>query len=63
VLAQSEDIVPIPGTKRQKYLVENVHAIEVKLSRDDLAALDALAPKGAAAGARYDEGGMAAVGR
>jgi aryl-alcohol dehydrogenase-like predicted oxidoreductase len=63
VLAQGEDIVPIPGTKRQKYLVENVHAIEVKLSRDDLAALDALAPKGAAAGARYDEGGMAAVGR
>jgi aryl-alcohol dehydrogenase-like predicted oxidoreductase len=63
VLAQGEDIVPIPGTKRQKYLEENVHAIDVKLSKEDLAALDALAPHGAAAGARYDERGMAAVGR
>ena len=63
VLAQGSDIVPIPGTKRQKYLNENVHAIDVHLSKDDLAALDALAPRGAAAGARYDERGMAAVGR
>ncbi len=63
VLAQGEDIVPIPGTKRTKYLEENVRAAEVKLSKDDLAALDALAPRGVAAGARYDEGGMAAVGR
>ncbi|MGA9717334.1 MAG: aldo/keto reductase [Acidobacteriaceae bacterium] len=63
VLAQGEDIVPIPGTKRTRYLEENVHAVEVKLSKDDLAALDALAPHGVAAGARYDEGGMAAVGR
>jgi aryl-alcohol dehydrogenase-like predicted oxidoreductase len=63
VLAQGDDIVPIPGTKRQKYLEENVHAIDVKLSKDDLAALDALAPRGVAAGARYDERGMAAVGR
>ena len=63
VLAQGEDIVPIPGTKRTKYLEENVRAVEVKLSKDDLAALDALAPRGVAAGARYDEGGMAAVGR
>ena len=63
VLAQGEDIVPIPGTKRQKYLEENVRAVDVKLSKDDLAALDALAPHGAAAGERYDERGMAAVGR
>jgi aryl-alcohol dehydrogenase-like predicted oxidoreductase len=63
VLAQGEDIVPIPGTKRQKYLEENVHAVDVKLGKDDLAALDALAPRGAAAGERYDERGMAAVGR
>jgi aryl-alcohol dehydrogenase-like predicted oxidoreductase len=63
VLAQGEDIVPIPGTKRTKYLEENVGAAEVTLSKDDLAELDALAPRGVAAGARYDEGGMAAVGR
>lgn len=63
VLAQGEDIVPIPGTKRVKYLEENVHAVDVKLSKDDLATLDALAPRGAVAGERYDERGMAAVGR
>jgi aryl-alcohol dehydrogenase-like predicted oxidoreductase len=63
VLAQGDDIVPIPGTKRQKYLVENVHAVDMNLSKDDLAALDALAPRGVAAGERYDERGMAAVGR
>jgi len=63
VLAQRDDIVPIPGTKRQKYLEENVKAIDVKLSKDDLATLDALAPRGAVAGARYDERGMAAVNR
>jgi aryl-alcohol dehydrogenase-like predicted oxidoreductase len=63
VLAQGEDIVPIPGTKRTKYLEENARAVEVKLSKDDLAALDALAPRGVAAGERYDVGGMAAVGR
>jgi aryl-alcohol dehydrogenase-like predicted oxidoreductase len=63
VLAQGDDVVPIPGTKRRKYLEENVRAVEVKLSKDDLATLDALAPRGAAAGARYDERGMTAVGR
>jgi aryl-alcohol dehydrogenase-like predicted oxidoreductase len=63
VLAQGEDIVPIPGTKRRKYLEENVAAVNVKLTREDLAALDALAPRGAAVGGRYDERGMAAVGR
>jgi aryl-alcohol dehydrogenase-like predicted oxidoreductase len=63
VLAQGEDIVPIPGTKRSMYLEENVHAVDVKLSKDDLVALDVLAPRGVAAGERYDERGMAAVGR
>jgi aryl-alcohol dehydrogenase-like predicted oxidoreductase len=63
VLAQGEDIVPIPGTKRTKYLEENARAVEVILTKDDLAALDALAPRGVAAGERYDAGGMAAVGR
>lgn len=63
VLAQGDDIVPIPGTKHQKYLEENAHAVELRLSRDDLAALDAVAPRGAAAGERYDANGMAAVGR
>jgi aryl-alcohol dehydrogenase-like predicted oxidoreductase len=63
VLAQGKEIVPIPGTKRRKYLEENVAAVNVKLTREDLATLDALAPRGAAVGGRYDERGMAAVGR
>ncbi|MCU1314579.1 MAG: aldo/keto reductase family oxidoreductase [Acidobacteriaceae bacterium] len=63
VLAQGEDIVPIPGTKRRNYLEENVGAVNVKLTQEDLAMLDALAPHGAAAGGRYDERGMAGVGR
>jgi aryl-alcohol dehydrogenase-like predicted oxidoreductase len=63
VLAQREDIVPIPGTKRRTYLEENVAAVKIHLSREDLAALDALAPRGAAAGERYNEQGMAGVGR
>ena len=63
VLEQGEDIVPIPGTKRTKYLEENARAVEVILTKDDLATLDALAPRGVAVGERYDTGGMAAVGR
>ena len=51
VLAQGEDVVPIPGTKRRTYLEENVGACEVSLSDDDLARLDALAPE--TSGARY----------
>jgi len=58
VLAQGEDIVPIPGTKRREYLEQNAAAVDVKLTAEDLAALDALP---AAAGGRYDEAGMAAV--
>jgi len=53
VLAQGEDIVPIPGTKRRKYVEENLVAATIVLSADELAALDAAVPKGAAAGLRY----------
>lgn len=53
VLHQGDDIVPIPGTKRTKYLLENIEATEVALSPEDLAALDKAVPKGAAAGDRY----------
>jgi len=61
VLAQGEDVVPIPGTKRQRYLEENIAALEVVLSGDDLAALDAAAPLGAGAGDRYAD--MSSVNR
>lgn len=53
VLAQGDDIVPIPGTKRVEYLEENVGALDVQLSPDDLEAINAIAPQGAAAGSRY----------
>jgi aryl-alcohol dehydrogenase-like predicted oxidoreductase len=55
VLAQGEDIVPIPGTKRVRYLEENVAAAEVELSRADMARLDEAAPVGATAGDRYPD--------
>jgi aryl-alcohol dehydrogenase-like predicted oxidoreductase len=61
VLAQGDDIVPIPGTKRRQYLEENVAALRVTLSADDLARLDALMPQGAAAGPRYPADMMKAV--
>jgi aryl-alcohol dehydrogenase-like predicted oxidoreductase len=53
VLAQGEHVVPIPGTKRVKYLDENIGAVDVKLDQDDLAAIDAVFPRDVAAGARY----------
>jgi aryl-alcohol dehydrogenase-like predicted oxidoreductase len=59
VLAQGEDVVPIPGTKRRQYLEENARAVDVQLSEDDLARIDAELPP--VAGDRYDEAGMAAV--
>jgi aryl-alcohol dehydrogenase-like predicted oxidoreductase len=59
VLAQGDDIVPIPGTKRRIYLEQNAAAVEVELSDEDLAMIDAEVPS--AAGARYDEGGMRSV--
>jgi aryl-alcohol dehydrogenase-like predicted oxidoreductase len=61
VLAQGKDIVPIPGTKRVRYLEENVAAANVKLTPDDLRRIDKVAPPGAAAGMRYPEAGMKAV--
>jgi aryl-alcohol dehydrogenase-like predicted oxidoreductase len=61
VLAQGDDIVPIPGTKHRSYLEENVAALVVKLTNDDLARLDELMPQGAAAGPRYPEEMMKAV--
>ena len=61
VLAQGEDIVPIPGTKRRSYLEENVAAADVELSEDDLARIEAELP--AAAGDRYDAVGMSTVNR
>ena len=61
VLAQGEDIVPIPGTKRRSYLEENVAALAVRLTADDLARLDELMPQGVAAGLRYPENMMKAV--
>jgi aryl-alcohol dehydrogenase-like predicted oxidoreductase len=59
VLAQGDDLVPIPGTKRRKYLEENAAAVDVALTQEDLARIDAQLPK--AAGERYDEAGMATV--
>ena len=53
VLAQGEDIVPIPGTKHVRYLDENIGALDVKLTDEDLKRLDAILPPGAAAGERY----------
>ena len=59
VLAQGEDLVPIPGTKRRTYLEQNAAAVEVELSDEDLARIEAELP--AVAGERYDEAGMASV--
>src|ERR1022692_3497805 len=61
VLAQREDLVPIPGTKRRKYLEENVGALDVKLSKEDLRRIDEVFPPEAAAGGRYPEHMMALV--
>jgi aryl-alcohol dehydrogenase-like predicted oxidoreductase len=62
VLAQGSDIVPIPGTRRIKYLDENIGALGVKLSSSDLARIDQIAPRGAAVGPRYHEAGMKRIG-
>jgi aryl-alcohol dehydrogenase-like predicted oxidoreductase len=63
VLAQGDDIFAIPGTKHLKYLEENIGAPGLSITPDELAALDAIAPKGAAAGDRYNEAMMKSVGR
>jgi len=61
VLAQGRDIVPIPGTKRRAYLEENVAALDVELTADDLARIDAAMPRGAVAGERYPAAMLASV--
>jgi aryl-alcohol dehydrogenase-like predicted oxidoreductase len=61
VLARGEDIVPIPGTKRRKYLEQNIGALEVRLTEGELERLDEVLPSGAAAGPRYHAQGMATV--
>jgi aryl-alcohol dehydrogenase-like predicted oxidoreductase len=61
LLAQGEDIVPIPGTKRQKYLEEDIAAVNIRLSPEELARIEKAAPKGVAAGERYADEGMRRV--
>jgi aryl-alcohol dehydrogenase-like predicted oxidoreductase len=61
VIAQGETIFPIPGTKRIKYLEENVGTLNVHLSAAELAEIDSIAPKGATAGLRYPEAMMGSL--
>jgi len=61
VLAQGDDVAPIPGTKRRKYLEDNLGALQVTLDQADLARIDKVLPAGAAAGTRYPEAGMATL--
>jgi aryl-alcohol dehydrogenase-like predicted oxidoreductase len=63
VLAQGDSIVPIPGTKRRRYLEENLGALDVKLTPEDLERIDRIIPPGAAAGARYAAPAMQLLGR
>ena len=63
VLSQGGDIVPIPGTKRRKYLEENLGALDVELTPDDVARINEAAPKGGVAGLRYPEQMMGTVNR
>jgi aryl-alcohol dehydrogenase-like predicted oxidoreductase len=61
VLAQGDDIVPIPGTRHPERMEENVSALDIVLSENDLRRIDTAAPKGATAGDRYPEGGMRTI--
>jgi aryl-alcohol dehydrogenase-like predicted oxidoreductase len=61
LLAQGDDIVPIPGAERRRYLEENVRAVDVRLDPKDLAAIEQVASRGVAAGERYGPAGMAYV--
>ncbi len=63
VLAQGSGIVPIPGTKRRKYLQENIGALDVDLTNEDLVRIDEIAPKDAFAGSRYPEAMMKLLGK
>ena len=63
VLAQGEDIVPIFGTKRRAYLEENLKALEIELTAEDLKRINEIAPRGVAARARYSQPAMELVNR
>lgn len=63
LLSRGDDIVPIPGTKRREYLEENLGALDVVLSEDELRLIDTIAPKGVAAGRRYAEAQMERLNR
>lgn len=63
LLAQGDEIVPIPGTKRRKYLEENIGALQVEMTQEDLARIEEITPQGVAAGLRYPEVGMKSVNR
>jgi aryl-alcohol dehydrogenase-like predicted oxidoreductase len=63
VMARGRDVVPIPGTKRRRYLEENAAAVDVALTDDDMARIDEIAPQGVAAGTRYPEAAMRMIGR
>ena len=61
LLSRGNDIVPIPGTKQRARLEENVRALDIRLTSDELKRIDTVAPIGAAAGGRYTDAGMRAV--
>src|SRR3954466_7092865 len=61
LLAQGDDVIPIPGTKQRRYLEENLGALKVELTRADLEEIEEVAPRGVAAGERYHEAGMRTV--
>ena len=61
LLAQGDDIVPIPGTKQRRYLDENTASLEIELTSSDLEEIEEVAPKGVAAGDRYHEAGMRTI--
>jgi aryl-alcohol dehydrogenase-like predicted oxidoreductase len=61
VLAQGNDLVPIPGTKRRQYLEENVGALDIRFTPEEIAEIDTILPLGAAAGARYSKPGLQTV--
>jgi aryl-alcohol dehydrogenase-like predicted oxidoreductase len=63
VLGRGDDVVPIPGTKRRSFLEQNLGALEVSLTAEELARIDEILPPGAAAGPRYHAAGMASVNR
>jgi aryl-alcohol dehydrogenase-like predicted oxidoreductase len=61
LLAQGDDIVPIPGTKHRRYLEENLRTLDIDLTPSDLERIEEVAPKGVAAGERYHEAGMRTI--